>query len=170
MNESIETCTRCFFPYGRAITYPDPIKHCRIMVVGQSPSSDRELDEKRPTLRDSDGAILFNRILKELKLNVDDFYHTNLIKCTSREVEGKEGSADNCFPFFLEQEIEQVNPEIIIALGTKVYGYLKSKDINKKFDLREVYHPAFILRGGYLKGGHTVTEKEYAEQLRLAFI
>lgn len=166
----------------RAITYPSGTPPCKVMFVGRAPSRSeydfqkRKLERCRPALNPSEGSeaakllgrVFSSRIFKELDFDFSKAYFTNLVKCTSmvsqRVGARNEGRPINCYPF-LQTEIKKVKPEKTIAFGRDVQGFLKKHG----HDFEEVYHPSFILRGGYLKGTHTrVKEQDYAQLLKKA--
>lgn len=144
----------------RAITFPRGPKTCDIMFVGQAPSFDQKLSRRRPVLHCSEGsraARLFCDVLRELNYDSNNFYFTNLIKCSDLNLR-KEGSRANCYQFFC-QELKDVNPKRIVALGRKVESFLKKQEITVPIYFS--YHPAYLLRNGIPRG-------EYCQQLRKA--
>jgi uracil-DNA glycosylase family 4 len=159
--QDYEVCRKCFSPQDeRAITYPRRSLEARdIMFVGQAPSFAKNLSKRRPVLDCSEGsnaAKLLCEILRQLSYDPSGFYFTNLAKCSSL-TQHKEGYPDRCFQF-LQQEINEVKPKRIIALGRKVESFLKKKELPQ---LRFSYHPAYLLR-------HCITRQEYSQQLQSA--
>ena len=137
-----EQCQECFSPNDRrAITCPCGPKPCDVMIIGQAPSFDLKLPPRRDTLKHSRTARLLRKRLEEIGQNLDDFYFTNLIKCSSL-TENKEGNQANCYEK-LRKEIEEVMPKRIIVLGTKAKKVLKNKqDLVEKYRIQFIYHPA----------------------------
>lgn len=156
-----EDCSTCFSEQNeRAITFPRGPKTCDIMFVGQAPSFDQKLSKTRPVLDCSQGskaARLFCDVLKELDYDPESFYFTNLIKCSDLSLR-KEGSRANCYQFF-SQELKDVNPKRIVALGRKVESFLKKQEI--QVPICFAYHPAYLLR-------NAISREDYSQQLRNA--
>jgi len=156
-----ERCSACFPEQSeRAITFPRGPKICDVMFVGQAPSFDPKLRKRRPVLHCSKGsgaAKLFCDMLSELDYDSDSFYFTNLVKCSDLSLR-KEGSRANCYQFFC-QELKNVNPKRIVALGRKVESFLKKHEITVPVCFS--YHPAYLLR-------NAISREDYSQQLRNA--
>jgi uracil-DNA glycosylase len=145
------------------------------MFIGMAPSwsefaNSQKLDLCRPAWdfeKGSDAAKLLGKILTGPEFaSARRAYFTNVVKCTNRANKKKgEGIQDNCYESFLKEEIERVHPTTIIALGRTVHRFLKKREHN----LKPVYHPSFLVRGGYSKRTHNcITKQDYAQQLKEA--
>jgi len=108
------------------------------MIIGQAPSTSGKLPSPRPALKLSKSAKFLCKSLREIRVDPDDCYFSNLVKCSI--VEGEEGKPINCYPF-LWDEIAKVNPKIILVLGSKAKKFLKKKHPNDK-RFRFILHPA----------------------------
>ena len=108
----------------------------KIMLVGLSPSHRRYPGIHRAFGGDvphKGTGYEFTKLLTNLGL-INKVYITNLIKCSHESNKPQKISYDRCFPV-LRQEINMVQPPKIIALGDKVYGYLKEKLFLKELNM-----------------------------------
>lgn len=102
-----------------------------IMIVGDAPGAEDERD-RRPLVGAAGRKLA--EALSEAGLTRDDVYVTNAVKCRppkDRPPEKDELGA--CFPYLLE-EIEAVQPKVIVLLGNTALGALtgEAKDITKR--------------------------------------
>ncbi len=103
------------------------------------------------------GKVLRDMIVNVLEIAVEDIYFTHLVKCMP--LGGKapvENEVLSCKPF-LQQQIETVNPKLIVALGELSYNYLTNdkSDFGKikgkilpfhGYNLITIDHPKFLAR------------------------
>jgi len=110
----------------------DGPKHCDIMGVGEAPGKDEER-EGRPFVGRS-GSVLNSFFADRLGLSRDDFYVSNLSKYRPHKNDFKnllsspqleEGLKE------LREEIAQVNPKVIVALGAWPLFFLTGKTNDK---------------------------------------
>jgi DNA polymerase len=147
----IKVCTRCPLCESRTHAVPGDGKYrARVMIVGEAPG--REEDETGHPFVGSTGRFL-NHVLEGTGLDRADFFITNTVKCrppknrTPRKLE-----VDTCTSNYLFEQIELVNPQLVMLLGTvaakKILG-VKSineargrviKESGRKFLVG--YHPA----------------------------
>lgn len=88
------------------------------------------------------GGVLI-KVFKELNLNLKDYFFDNLYKIPVEMVEDK-----TIFHNLLEKEIDLLNPSKIICLGSDVYAIVKNLDIGVNIEIKKIFHPSYILRGG----------------------
>jgi DNA polymerase len=94
----------------------------RIMVVGQNPGL-QEVSQGEPFVGQS--GKIFNEILNEI-VGIDrgSLYISNVVRCyTPKNRKPKQQELDNCRGF-LDREIEIVNPDVVIALGSFAFKQL----------------------------------------------
>jgi uracil-DNA glycosylase family 4 len=157
-------------------------KTAKIMLLGMCPGK-TEIINKKPFVGDS-GQML-NACLQEAGLSRKDLYITNLVKCRSLPVEKKPGYWEDrepntkeikaCLPY-LEEEIKEIKPNVIVCLGNLV-----SKTIIGKTNITQIhgnpfwsnkyqttciplYHPSFLVRR---KDGEGLkNRKDFIEDLK----
>lgn len=129
-----------------------------MMLVGRNPGKE-ENRQARPFV--GPAGNLLNQVLSASSIERDDLYVTNVVKCytkgdrppTNREV-------NLCLPVLL-QEIDEVNPKVLVAMGNEALWGLTSKtgimnwrgsawwDEELKLILVATLHPSFIMRGNF---------------------
>jgi len=73
----------------------------------------------------------------------------NIVHCSTidNQIPSNE-QIDTCLPWLLE-EIELLNPSLIVCLGNTVFENVKDK--LKDYKLTKVLHPAYLMRGNEAK-------------------
>jgi len=157
-------------------------KTAKILFVGLCPGKN-EIISKRPFVGDS-GQML-NACLDDAGIKREEIYITNLVKCRSILVEKKPGYWEDrepntkeikaCLPY-LEEEIKQIKPNVIVLLGNTV-----SKAIIGKTNITQIhgnpflhegwqitciplYHPSYLTRRRDAEG--LKVRKEFIEDLK----
>lgn len=163
-NKTIGNCMRCKLHATRnTIVYGEGNPEASIMFIGEGPGKDEDL-QGRPFVGKA-GQLLTAVIEKGMKLKRSDVYITNVVKCRptvnmelkrDRPPDDEETAA--CGPF-LKQQIEIINPKIIVTLGnpstkflvnpkegiTKIHGVWH---LYNNIPVMPTFHPSYILRNG----------------------
>ncbi len=152
----IGDCTRCPLAYAgrRKIVFGDGDPAARLMFVGEGPGADE--DEQGLPFVGKAGQLL-NNMIAAMGLRRDQVYIANIVKCRPPQNRVPEPvEAGTCSQFLVEQ-IDVVQPEVIVALGATAAMYL----LGVKQPLASLrggwhacrgakvavtYHPAFLLR------------------------
>jgi uracil-DNA glycosylase len=158
----IGDCTRCPLAYaGRHhIVFGDGDPNARLMFVGEGPGADE--DAQGLPFVGKAGQLLDNMI-GAMGLKREQVYIANIVKCrppANRVPEPVE--ANTCSPFLLQQ-IDVVQPQVIVALGATAATYLLgvrqslaslrgSWHSCRGAKVAVTYHPAFLLRDPRQKG------------------
>jgi len=182
--DQIEKCRKC--PLGSSRTNAVPGEgnpNAQIMFVGEGPGADEDAQGKPFVGR---AGKLLDKILAASGLKKNDVYIGNILKCRPPENrDPKPNEITNCLPY-LQQQIEIINPEIIITLGahaartlldtTKPIGQLRGQ-FHQYFaglgkpavKLMPTYHPAYLLRNYSKDNRRKVWEdmKSVLEELNL---
>jgi len=157
LKRSVENCYLCNLSKTRKnVVFGEGNKNARLMFIGEAPGASE--DDSGKVFVGRAGNILTNIIEKVLNLKKEDVYIANILKCrtpANRVPNMEEVSA--CKPYLMQQ-IEMINPEIIVALGSTSYHHLTGEydtHISKvRGELLELgsarliptYHPNFLLR------------------------
>ncbi len=158
----IGDCTRCPLAYaGRhAIVFGDGDPNARLMFVGEGPGADE--DETGVPFVGKAGQLL-NNMIGAMGLRRESVYIANIVKCRPPKNRAPEPvEAGTCSQFLVEQ-IDIVQPEVIVALGATAATYLLGVKQSLSslrghwFDVRGAkcavtYHPAYLLRDPRQKG------------------
>jgi uracil-DNA glycosylase len=158
----IGDCTRCPLAYaGRhKIVFGDGDPNAELMFVGEGPGADEDMSGL-PFV--GKAGQLLNNMITAMGLKREQVYIANIVKCRppgNRTPEYVEAST--CSPFLLEQ-IDVVQPKVIVALGGTAATYLLgvkqslSSLRGQWYGVRGAkvavtYHPAFLLRDPRMKG------------------
>jgi uracil-DNA glycosylase len=109
-------CVKCPLHTSRTNAVPgDGRPSAKLMIIGEAPGKDEDLSG-HPFVGAS-GKFL-NSVLEGTGLERDDFFVTNTVKCrppknrTPRKLE-----VDTCTANYLFEQIELINPELIMLLG-----------------------------------------------------
>ncbi len=152
----IGDCTRCkLHKLGRRqIVFGVGNPSADLMFVGEAPGADEDVQGIPFVGR---AGQLLTKIIEAIGLRRDEVYIANVIKCRPPENRNPEpDEVDTCEPF-LFQQIDSVQPKVIVALGTfAAKALLKTQDPisrlrGRAFEYRgatliPTFHPAFLLR------------------------
>src|SRR5260221_1377561 len=156
----IGDCTRCkLHALGRnQIVFGVGHPNADLMFVGEAPGSDEDIQGIPFVGR---AGQLLTKIIEAIGLKRDDVYIANVIKCRPPQNRNPEqDEVETCEPF-LFQQIDIIQPQVIVALGSfaartllrtldpisrlrgRVYEYRGAK-------LIPTFHPACLLRSPVL--------------------
>lgn len=160
---TLEECRRCdlWRHATQAVGGAGP-KRARIMLVGEQPGDQEDL-AGAPFV--GPAGQLLDSVLDEAGLDRRKVYMTNAVKHFKWEPRGKrrmhktpaQREIEAC-SYWLDKELEQVRPEVIVALGsTALKAVLGTPNITLKETLGKpirhggrwvvtVYHPSYVLR------------------------
>ena len=155
IREDIGDCKRCALAAGRhSIVFGDGDPNARLMFVGEGPGADEDAQGLPFVGR---AGLLLNNMINAMGLRRDQVYIANIVKCRppqNRVPDPQE--ANTCSPFLFRQ-IDAIQPEVIVALGSTAATYLlgsKSALSGLRGRIHHVrgaklivtYHPAYLLR------------------------
>jgi DNA polymerase len=156
IQQEIGDCTRCPLAYaGRhKIVFGDGSATARLMFVGEGPGADEDA-QGLPFV--GKAGQLLNNMIGAMGLARDQVYIANIVKCRppgNRVPEPVE--ANTCSQFLLRQ-MDVVQPEVVVALGSTAATYLLGVKQSlsglrgrwhrcRGAKLVVTYHPAFLLR------------------------
>lgn len=161
LNNEVLHCTKCGLSKSRNnVIIGEGNLNAKLFLIGEAPGRDEDI-QGRPFVGKS--GQLLDKILEACGFNRrENVYISNIIKCRppGNRVPN-EYEAETCMPYLLKQ-IDIINPEIILLLGSTALKYMFGQDKritqihgtwltwNKKLTM-PVYHPAAILRNPTLK-------------------
>jgi DNA polymerase len=128
LKKKVQTCRLCRLSETRIRAVPpEGNPDARIMIIAQAPG--REENQQGKLFVGPSGDVL-NRLFARVGLKREDVYMTNMLKCFLPNCrKPRQDEIDTC-NVYLGQEIEHVNPEILVPLG-----YHPTKHLLKKFNL-----------------------------------
>jgi uracil-DNA glycosylase family 4 len=152
----VSGCTRCGLHARRTQTvFARGSGSSGLCFVGEGPGADEDA-EGLPFV--GKAGQLLDRMIVAMGLSRDDVYVCNIVKCRppdNRKPEPEEMAA--CIPY-LHEQLELVQPEVIVALGaTAVQGLLGTTEgitrlrgrwklYRGKIAVMPTFHPAYLLR------------------------
>ena len=157
IREDLGPCTRCkLHTQGRKqIVFGVGNPNADLMFVGEAPGADEDVQGEPFVGR---AGQLLTKIIESIGLQRSDVYIANVIKCRPPQNRNPEpDEVASCQPF-LFQQIDAIQPRVIVALGTfaaqallgsvvpisRLRGQLH--DFRGGAKLIPTFHPAFLLR------------------------
>ena len=162
IKEEIGDCTRCPLAYAgrRTIVFGDGDANARVMFVGEGPGADE--DTSGVPFVGKAGQLL-NNMIQAMGLKREEVYIANIVKCRPPANRVPEPVEANTCDQFLLQQIDVVQPQVVVALGATAAMYLLGVKQSlsslrgrwhscRGAKLAVTYHPAFLLRDPRQKG------------------
>jgi uracil-DNA glycosylase family 4 len=156
VRDELGDCTRCKLCKGRkTIVFGEGDPEAVLVFVGEGPG--QEEDQQGRPFVGAAGQLLTDIIVKGMRLNREDVYICNIVKCRppgNRNPEPDEIEA--CEPFLIKQ-LQAISPKMIVALGNvAVKTLLRTKEgitrlrgtwrTYQGIRLMPTFHPAYLLR------------------------
>jgi DNA polymerase len=149
--EEIRVCTKCPLHKSRTHAVPGEGKPtAKVMIIGEAPG--REEDKTGRPFVGAAGRFL-NEVFEGTGFEREDFFITNTVKCRPpNNRTPKKNEVDTCTSNYLFEQIELINPKLIMLLGVvaakkllgvKTVGEARGRVIER--DGRKYlvgYHPA----------------------------
>ena len=124
-----------------------------VMMVGEAPGAN-EVEEGEPFVGRAGQKL--NDVLQDIGVDRSDIYITNLVKIRPHENRDPKKDEIEAWAPLLEQEVERVEPDIILTLGnfaskemldtskgiSKIHGRIFTRESQK---IMPIYHPAATL-------------------------
>ena len=162
IQEEIGDCTRCPLAYaGRhTVVFGDGDAAARLMFVGEGPGADE--DRSGIPFVGKAGQLL-NNMIGAMGLKREQVYIANIVKCRPPQNRVPEPVEANTCSQFLLRQMDVVQPEVVVALGSTAATYLLGGRQSltslrgrwhqvRGAKLAVTYHPAFLLRDPRQKG------------------
>ena len=176
LENSIKNCTKCKLCQNRTnIVFGTGNKQADIMFIGEGPGADEDM-QGIPFV--GKAGQLMNKAFDGLKINRDDVYIANIVKCRPPQNRvPEEQEAEACLNY-LRNQVVLVKPKIIVLLGSvalknilgKDYGITASRGkwVEKKgIQYMPTWHPAALLRDETKKIDFINDLKLVVEQLKM---
>lgn len=161
IREDIGDCTRCPLAYAgrRTIVFGDGDPNARLMFVGEGPGADE--DTSGIPFVGKAGQLL-NNMIQAMGLKREEVYIANIVKCRPPANRVPEPVEANTCDQFLLRQIDVVQPQVVVALGSTAATYLLGVKLSlsalrgrwhscRGAKLAVTYHPAFLLRDPRMK-------------------
>jgi len=130
LNQEINSCEKCDLHSSRQnILTGEGYPNSRLFFIPQAPG---EKEDKQNKMFVGPSGEIFRELIKNANLDWDDFYISNLIKCKLPNNRAPKQVEINTCSIYLDQEIEIVDPDILVPLG-----YYSTKYIFNKYGIVE---------------------------------
>ena len=157
LKKEISTCELCSLHQTRTQTVfgvGDP--NADWLFIGEAPGKDEDAQGEPFVGR---ARRVLNEMIFSIDLSREKIFIANILKCRPpNNRDPKASEVDQCF-HYLEQQVQQIDPKIIIAVGKVAAQNLLGTDQTmsqlrgrahyfgaKKIPLLVFYHPAYLLR------------------------
>ena len=155
LEQAVSSCTKCELHTSRTQTvFGVGNKSADLLIIGEAPGRDEDLQGEPFVGR---AGQLLNAMLAAIGFQREQVYIANILKCrppNNRDPKPEEVGACNTW---LQQQIELIQPDVILALGRiaahkllntdQSLGALRGKQHNYAgIPLIVSYHPAYLLR------------------------
>ncbi|MEX2143844.1 MAG: uracil-DNA glycosylase [Anaerolineales bacterium] len=115
VDAEVSTCQRCELHFSRKIAVPgEGPANAKLMFIGEGPGF-HENEKGRPFVG-SAGAFL-DELLASIGLKREEVFITNVVKCRPPANRDPQIEELHACSDFLEQQIQAINPKLIITLG-----------------------------------------------------
>jgi uracil-DNA glycosylase len=185
LREAAAGCKACpLWKLGKQTVFGEGARHSQVMMIGEQPGFQEDI-EGRPFV--GPAGKLLDKTLEAAGIARNQVYVTNVVKHFKWKPKGKRHMHDKpnaaeiaaCLPW-LESEIDQVRPEIIVCLGataaqallgkqfrvTKRRGRLVDSPLAPK--VLATVHPSSLVRAPDEETRHRETEKFIADLKKVA--
>ena len=140
--------TRKNLVFGRGLSNPP------VMFIGEGPGADEDAQGEPFVGR---AGRLLTKMISAIGIERDDVYITNIVKCRPPDNRNPNPAEISCCLPIVKQQIEILNPELIVTLGniptktlipdvpgiTKARGKIKQYE---KWAVLPTFHPSYLLR------------------------
>ncbi len=125
LNCKIKSCTNCKLHKSRknAITGEGNF-HTKIIIIAQAPG---KIEDREGKMFIGPSGKIFDRLLQNAEIHRQDIYITNLIKCYLPKCRRPSKNEIEQCSFYLDKEIEFIDPQAIVTLGFHSTRYIFGK-------------------------------------------
>ncbi len=153
--EKYKSCQKCVLGKTRKkLVFGKGMEKAAVLFIGEGPGADE--DAKGIPFVGRAGRLL-TKMINTLGIEREDIYITNIVKCRPPENRNPTPAEISCCLPILKQQIELVNPRLIVTLGnipsktlipelpgiTKAHGKIMKYD---NWTMLPTFHPSYLLR------------------------
>ena len=153
--EKYKSCQNCGLGKTRTnLVFGSGLSNSTVMFIGEGPGADEDAQGEPFVGR---AGRLLTKMINSLGIERKDVYISNIVKCRPPENRNPTPAEISCCLPILKQQIELVNPNLIVTLGnvptktlipelqgiTKVHGQIMQYE-NRK--MLPTFHPSYLLR------------------------
>ncbi len=155
LEEKYRNCEKCLLNQGRTkFVYGEGNPDAKLMLIGEAPGADENVSG-RPFV--GKAGQLLTRMLTAIKLNRNDVYITNVVKCRPPNNRNPlPNEIDSCRKY-LDEQISIIEPKLLLLLGKVAAISLLNENrtmalfreetyLYKAIKTYVTYHPSALLR------------------------
>ncbi|MFB0564898.1 MAG: uracil-DNA glycosylase [Candidatus Aminicenantaceae bacterium] len=155
LNKRILNCQKCDLSQERKNAVPgEGNLEAELMFVGEAPGYDEDI-QGQPFV--GKAGKLLTKIINAMNFQRQDVYITNVVKCRPPQNRNPyRNEIDQCKHYLLEQ-IEKINPAVIVALGKVATDFFISSDKGmtilrgnfhdfNNIRVMPTFHPSYLIR------------------------
>ncbi len=157
LQQNVESCTACDLHENRIHTvFGTGNRSAKIMFIGEAPGADEDRQGEPFVGR---AGQLLNEMLFAIGFSREQVYIANILKCRPPGNRDPRVDEINTCKTFLQQQIQLIQPELIVALGRIAAHHLLKTDTSLAklrgqlhsspgidVPVMVTYHPAYLLR------------------------
>jgi DNA polymerase len=156
IREEIGDCRRCKLNRGRKnIVFGEGDPKAKLVFVGEGPGFEED-QQGRPFVGAA-GQLLTDIIVKGMKIQREDVYICNIVKCRPPENRNPEPDEVEACIGFVKKQIQSIKPKVIVTLGnvptqnllgTK-QGITRMRGTWQEYNgipVMPTFHPSYLLR------------------------
>ncbi|MBN2090051.1 uracil-DNA glycosylase [candidate division KSB1 bacterium] len=155
LEQTVKNCQKCsLFASRRNVVFGAGNHHAKLMIISSMPD---KLEDAQGEPFTGEVGELLDKILGAIQFSRDEVYITHILKCKPPEITGNIKQNYALCKEYLWQQIEIIQPRIILALGQQTAQVLLNVEetINQLrgkihqlngVDLIVTYHPATLLK------------------------
>jgi DNA polymerase len=163
IKDKIKICEKCSLHLSRNNTVPGEGNiNSKIVFVGEGPGADED-SSGRPFVGRA-GKLLDVMLKDWAKIDRNQIFITNIVKCRPPKNRVPSDEEMNSCGHFLEAQLIQIKPKIIVTLGSTSMKYLTNKtkitesrgkfyDWYSGIKIFPTFHPSYLLRNPSMQKG-----------------
>lgn len=165
-------CTRCRLRSGcTQVVFGVGNPNTSVMLVGEGPG--RQEDAQGEPFVGPAGTDVLNKILDRMNVSREEIYISNIVKCQPPRNRVPTKDEIEACNWIISQEIDFVNPRVILALGSTAAKALTGKNIHitkdrgKWYEYKDIpvmvtFHPAYVLHSESHKTTEEIAQIKWA--------
>ncbi len=157
LQQTVASCTRCELAKSRTQTvFGSGNRQADLMFVGEAPGADEDRQGEPFVGR---AGMLLTEMIKSIGFSRDQVFIANILKCRPPKNRDPLPQEVRCCTPYLQQQINLIQPKLIVALGRIAAHFLLDSDAplgklrGQLYHYGELntpllisYHPAYLLR------------------------
>ena len=153
--DKYKSCQKCELGKTRTnLVFGQGVPQATVMFIGEGPGADEDAQGEPFVGR---AGRLLTKMINTLGIEREDVYITNIVKCRPPENRNPTPAEISCCMPILKQQIELVNPKLIVTLGNvpsrtlipKLPGITKAHGKIMQYEnwaMLPTFHPSYLLR------------------------